>query len=368
MNALKKERGEILVATLLLVGAVILLSAALVPVTVSIVHTRKEKEMKAKMNRMEDALLRYYQDMGRFPSANDPSTLLQLLAPGAVPDPGWQGPYISETPRNVIGDPWRKNYSYDTGVSPTQGDMALILSGSRNREKESNTVGGVWANDAWSPTGDDEAKRVNTMRIAAPLIQKTRDRLDVLKGQVYASFPTAPPATYTTPVTDAWGNVFIYRRCHNFGAVLYSYGVNKTDDSNGGSIPCTLNRPGGDDIFIPLLWDISAQTTGIRWKGGWGANPNICASYSMTVWNLYTNPIRVTTYDTSYGSRTIQVPSNSSAVITNIAPMHPTYWTINVYIPDPQNPTQWTPVEGLYPTLADLDGNCAIQKVYGFQF
>ncbi len=366
-NRLRKKRGEILVATLLLVGAVVLLGAAVVPVTVSIVQTRKEREMKAKMNRMEDALLRYYQDKGQFPQGNDTIAAMQLFAPTDAGDPAWQGPYISDIPRNVIGDPWRINYTFDSGVSPSEGDVALILSGGRDRSKESVTADRVWTSDTWSPSSSDEARRVNTMRIAPQLIQRTRDRLDVLKGQIYAAFPTAPPATYTPAITDAWGNPYIYRRCHGFGAVLYSYGVNQTDNSNGGVTPCTLNRPGGDDLFIPLLWDISAQTTGIRWKGGWGANPNICASYSMTVWNLYPNPIRVTTYDTSYATRTIDVQPNSSTLITNIAPMHRTYWTINVYYRE-NSTSPWNPVEGLYPTLADLDGNCAIQKVYGFQF
>ena len=63
-----------------------------------------------QLKTLNDALLRYHSDCGRYPS--DVRGLDDLVLDHA--EPGWRGPYISEVPT----DPWQRSYIYDASTNP----------------------------------------------------------------------------------------------------------------------------------------------------------------------------------------------------------------------------------------------------------
>ncbi|MHA2609390.1 MAG: hypothetical protein V2G48_02185 [bacterium JZ-2024 1] len=355
---IKGKKGYILVMSVVLVSFLLFLSAAFIPFTMGIIDFQKRKQVEEDLEEIKQGILKYFEDTGTFISGlNDLGNPVQEQSADLTPVSGWRGPYVKGIFNEVLRDKWgipRQQY-----IFRRQGQMMLLLSRGRNQQVDSNLTN--WTNPGWQPAGDDIALVFTTASVSSALIEKTLNLLLLTKGQIYATNPVSPPAALTLNIRDAWGNFIRYRQCHRFASVIYSFGQNGVDDSAGGFQMCLLGQAGGDDIFVPLLWDISAQATGQVWKGGWGGNPDVCASYQITIWNLYPKPLRVDYYDMSYVNRTVNIGSNSSATIGSIPPLHQSDWVVRVSY-------QNDPIEGFHPSLVDLDSDCLIMKIYGFEY
>ncbi len=357
----EEKKGYVLVLTVVLTSLLLFLSASFIPLTMGIVDFQKRKEAEQEMALLKEGIIKYYEDTGILPTAlTDLGNPVQVAGILQEPLPGWKGPYFMGVADEAFSDGWRMPYQYNfTPPLAGVGQMVLLLSTGRNRQINSNLDN--WWSSGWQPAGDDIAEVFSTALATSTLINKTQQLLFIAKGQIYVAFPSAPPATYVLPIRDPWGNLLLYRNCHRFGSVVYSMGQNGTDDSNFGYQMCLLGRAGGDDIFVPLLWDISAQATGQVWKGGWGGNPDVCASYRITIWNLYSNRLRVDYKDLSYTNHTVYVAPNSSTTLSSLPPLHRSQWVVNVSY-------QGDPIEGFHPSLLDLDSDCQGTKIYGFEF
>ncbi|MFN4182253.1 MAG: hypothetical protein ACK4G3_03490, partial [bacterium] len=233
--------------SVVLVSFLLFLSAAFIPFTMGIIDFQKRKQVEQDFAEIKQGILKYFEDTGTFITGlNDLGNPVQEVSVVPTPVPGWRGPYVKGIFNEVLTDKWgtpRPQY-----IFRRQGQMMLLLSRGRNQQVNSNLSN--WTNPGWQPAGDDIALVFTTAPISSALIEKTLNLLLLTKGQIYASFPTSPPATFIPTVRDAWGNFIRYRNCHRFASVLYSFGENGLDDSAGGYQMCLLGRSGGDDIFV----------------------------------------------------------------------------------------------------------------------
>lgn len=244
------SRGYILLATLLMMGTVLLLAGALTPVVMNEIDAEKGMESTIRLNDLERGIQSYFWDTGQLPNGDDAIGLRALfVAPVGVV--GWKGPYSSYTVEFGLLDPWRMPFIYRHGNA---GGVPVVLIGSRGRNRTLDTDLSRWPDTPVSISGDDLLMEFELDRLSEFQDEKTINVLNATKAIIYNTF-TAPPATYVNPaMTDAWGHMTRYHRCDARRAVLFSVGYNGIDESGGGTDICVNRRSGGDDLFVWLAY------------------------------------------------------------------------------------------------------------------
>lgn len=363
----RSERGVALLSLVLMGSAVLILASAMIPVTMSIVDYQKRTRTRAKLQLFQTALQNYFGDTGQFPAPTaGPGSGASALALARLylnvdNLGGWQGPYLPGPATDYLYDEWNTPFVYRSGTGVGIGPITLVLSNGRNLTTDSDLT--AWDSGAWASSSDDVALKVDTTALISRLRDKNLNLLLGYKAGLYNANPSTPPAAVVTALMlDAWGHPMVYRKCHNFAGVLFSYGSNGVDDSNAGANICLFESAGGDDMFVPLEWDISANATGLVWKGGYGSNPNICQSYQLKIYNLYPNDLTVKYRDTSNGwPNTKTIPGGGNVTINGVAPDYNGAWAVLVSYGA-------YAVEGFSPILLDLNGDCIVSKLYGYQY
>jgi len=107
----------------LLVLTILVVLGSLVSVSyITIQRNSKVSTARIQINRLEEALNFYQQDVGRFPS--DLSGLYQ--PPTDLSNPKkWKGPYLVD---QITSDPWDGQYQYEAKTSEYGLPMAVITS------------------------------------------------------------------------------------------------------------------------------------------------------------------------------------------------------------------------------------------------
>ncbi|MGH8103093.1 MAG: type II secretion system protein GspG [bacterium] len=357
----RSQRGVALLSLALLASTVLIVASAMIPITMSMVDFEKRNRTKDKILLIQEALLNHYFDTGAFPAETGTLPLRRLYT-NIDTLAGWQGSYLTGPSTDYLFDEWRRPFIYHIGTSTSAGPVAIVFSQSRNGASDTDLSN--WQDDSFATIGDDISQKIDTFPLSKRLTDRNRNILIGYKAILYTAFPNSPPASYDTSTKpDAWGHNVVYRKCHNYAAVLLSYGFNGIEESGGGANICLTNRTGGDDMFVPLEWDLSAQATGVIYKGGDGGNENICRSYQMRITNFYPNDLTVVYYDaTGIGSSNTQtISGNSSATMNGVVPALTAGFAVTVSYGG-------NAIEAFNPNVVDLNGDCVLSKIYGYEF
>lgn len=184
----------------------------------------REAETRFHLERLDQALVAFYRDVGRLPDETEGLAAL-------VTDPGldgWRGPYLDggrEAAATVVAlDAWSRPLAYDLAPLLDTGQAAaLIASGGGDRRLGAGTVGGTWTTAGTAPGTpghDDLLMLVDLGSAASGLEAVTRERLEAIAAAAQehfrqqGAFPVAlgdllgawlPPSFGADALVDGWG-------------------------------------------------------------------------------------------------------------------------------------------------------------------
>lgn len=190
------REGFSLIGIVVILAVVAILAGAIGPMVFRQMMVARERATRAEMAALQDGLVAFFDDVGRFPT--EAEGLAALVAdPGVA---GWQGPYLvtenEEPVAQVTTDAWNLDYAYDLAPAtlPAGAAAVLIASGGQDRRIDAGTVGTAWSVAA---PGDDllglvTADRVNREKQDAARVEQ--ERL-AAAAQAYFQDHAAYPAT-----------------------------------------------------------------------------------------------------------------------------------------------------------------------------
>lgn len=363
MRVNRQRSGGFTFAEMIAASAVmVVLASTLGATTVALINYNKTQITKARLLETQDAILRFYSDNGIAPGG-----LVDLLQ-----DPGsgaqwknWQGPYLSRSHTDALNDAWGHPYTYQT--CPNSGNpppscnagnmlsstpLVLLISNGKNGVLDTNPAS-QWWNSVWAPAGDDLTLEFPLRITSLDPIDITRNELDIGRARILVDNPTKAPNNWgVSSYVDAWGNKIQYNKCSDGLAFLYSYGPNQVDDSNKGNNLCNDPPIMGDDIVDAIVWEIRHDPATPSWTGGLDVQPTHCASYTLTVTNLYLQ------------GATVVVRQNGNTIATINDGL---IATLTVGWQDVQLTRGSLLLDDFRPDSADLNQNCTVSKTVGIQ-
>lgn len=348
MNRMCKMRrkGVTFVEMLATAVVVMVVGSMLFSVSFSLVNYNKDVLTQDELEKIKEACLRYYLDMGAFPAGS----LEGLIDAPAGVNPAWRGPYIARSRAQLLNDAWNRAYQYVTTRTPAGVDVALVVSAGKNGVLESDVAG--FNGGLWDTGGDDLATLITSKEVQREYEELTRLTLTMVRSRLLSAHPDSPPLNYSVPqFRDAWETPLQYVRCNPYSAVIYSYGANRQDNSVNGVLICA-GAPIGDDLYTTAIWELRKEIPpGQRqWTGGLDVNPVQCAKYTLRVTNRYGSGAITVKYDNL--SNTATVNAGQTVNITTNPRL------IEVYKGS-------ILLDRIKPQQADLNSDCVVAKNYG---
>lgn len=232
------EDGFTLIEIIIAIAVLSILAGAMAPMVSQRVNAAREETTHLKMRTLREALLAYAKDTGDFPKSgkNAVASLSALENAGRKTPPGWRGPYIvgARTSQDYARDAWNAPYLYRVEQSRKNGPKQVVLT-STGPDRH---LGG---------RDDISMKMLMPMEGTSDLIEKSKETLKLIAGDIYGRAPSGAPKGYQPPKQwrkDAWGNAVRYKMYNSFSAVVYSMGPNGID-----------NKLAKDDLFHALVWN-----------------------------------------------------------------------------------------------------------------
>ncbi|MBM4130397.1 hypothetical protein FJ250_05130 [bacterium] len=213
-----------LLGLIVLLAVVAILAGTVGPLLFREYVAAREAETRARLLRLDEALVAFYRDVGRLP---DEAEGLAAL----VTDPGlggWGGPYLEggrgAAAAEVGLDAWNHALAYDRAPQLDTGQAAaLVASGGGDGRLGIGTVGGIWTTGGTAPGTpgqDDLLVLVDLGGAASGLEAVTNERLAAISTaaqehfRLQGSFPAAlvdlldgwlPPSFGAEALADGWG-------------------------------------------------------------------------------------------------------------------------------------------------------------------
>jgi len=347
MNRMLKARRKGVTFVEMVAAAVVVMAVGsmLFSVSYSLVNYNKDVLTVDEMEKIKEGSLRYYLDMGSFPA-----TLMGLIEAPPGAGSAWRGPYLPRSPSQLRNDAWNRPYVYVTARTPAGVDVALVVSAGKNGILESN-VGG-FTGGLWDAQGDDLATLISSKEVQTEYEDLTRLTLMMVRSRLLSDHPNSPPPNYSvSQFVDAWGTRLQYVRCTPYSAIIYSYGANQQDNSQGGTLICA-GSPIGDDLYTTANWELRKEIPPAQrqWTGGLDVNPVQCANYTLQVTNRY-------------GSGAITVKYNNLTLSTTVNPGQTANITTNPRLIEVYKGSLL--LDRIKPQQADLNSDCVVAKNYG---
>lgn len=171
--------GFTLIEIIVSMAILAILAGAITPLVFKELVRAREEATRIELATLEDALLDFYEDTGRFPTEAEGLAAL-------VNDPGldgWQGPYVDgdlADPTAAIGaDGFGNAYLYDLApaTNPAGAADAIVVSGGSDHNVSFGSVGGTWNLAA---DGDDLLALVSTGPLDRDKLKEARRELGAL--------------------------------------------------------------------------------------------------------------------------------------------------------------------------------------------
>jgi len=252
MHALRDGRGFTLLEVIIAIAIIGIMIGAVAPVAHRQLVAAREDATRQELERLRDALVAYYEDIGAFPGEG--VGLAALVGTGGPA--GWQGPYLESGDKDpaaaVATDAFGEPYVYDLAPSVLPAGAADLIVASPGANRRSELVaGGTWDLTAAAAVDD-----IVLAIAAAPLNRDKRlgslAELETLATgarrhyQDHSSFPAqladlsgsyVDPGFANDSFEDDWRQSYRSRVEVVGGGsrlILWSPGPNHTDESGAG--------------------------------------------------------------------------------------------------------------------------------------
>lgn len=295
--------GFTLVEIIVAVAIVAIMAGAITPLAYREITRAREEATLKELAALQQGLLEFYEDTGRFPSEGEGLGAL-VTDPGAA---GWQGPYVGgdrgEPLLETTTDAWGATYIYDLGPSTVPAGAAdvIIASGGIDGAVTFGSLGAPWT---VAGNGDDLLSLVAAGPVNRDKLEDCRRELVVIADAArryfedHAAFPTTT-ADLTDAyldagidgqaLTDPWQRVYVVL-VDDTGAsppdfVARSWGPDRANDS-GNDDDISLNVSSLPPARKTTLYKLEiAQTalnldSGLALTGAWAATDRAALSLS----------------------------------------------------------------------------------------
>jgi type II secretion system protein G len=327
------RHGFTLMEVIVAVAIVAVMAGALTPVIFRQLNEARRDATSTELAAVQDGLLDFYEDTGRFPTEAEGLAAL-VTDPGVA---GWQGPYVEggqERLQDAIrSDAFGQDYVLDLAPTLSGGGTAdiLVVSGGIDHAITSGRLNRPW--DLAADTDDlyiaVSAGPVQREKVAGSLAEL--EALATACRQHYrdrAAFPAAPAdltgdyldAGYqNAALSDQWNTAY---RLQNLGGTapslrVYSFGPDRQDDGGADddlAVDISSIPPGREATLYELeiaQAALNAQPTLVL-AGGWAGNIRLllglAGAFDLDGWGR--------SYGVNVASRTIYSPGPDGVAAT----------------------------------------------------
>ncbi len=250
--------GFTLIEIIIAVAIVAILAGTVTPMAFREIIKAREEATLNELNQLNKALVRFYEDTGRFPTQAE--GLAALVADPGVN--GWQGPYVgadrSDPLTEVTTDSFRGTYIYDLDpvTNPAGAADLLLASSGADQILSFGSLDHTWT---LAGDGDDLLSLVSAGSVNRDKKRVCQDELRAIGDAAtryfedHADFPVSAgdltddyldPGIGGSNFIDPWNTAYVLAQTGGGGAplifVVRSFGPNRSND-NGGSDDLTLN-------------------------------------------------------------------------------------------------------------------------------
>lgn len=293
MNPAKRRRGGFTLIEIIVAMAILaVLAGAITPLVFRELVSAREEATQIGLDTLESALLDFYEDTGRFPTAAEGLAAL-VVDPGLD---GWQGPYVSgdtQDPFEIGEDGFGNAYLYDPEpvTDPVGAADVIVASGGSDHTVSFGSVGGIWN---LGDEGDDLLALVNTGPLDRDKLKEAQRELHALGEAAFRYFEeqrafTTDPVVLVDgylddgagadPQTDPWRNAYVLS-IDTSGDVpelaVRSFGPDRADD--GGADDDLTVTVGGlapgrktTNYLLAIAQTVLNQNPGLALSSDWNS-------------------------------------------------------------------------------------------------
>jgi len=287
--------GFTLIEIVIAVAIVAILAGTIAPMAFKEMIKAREEATSRELGHLNNALVEFYEDTGRFPSEEEGLAAL-ISDPGVT---GWQGPYVgadkSDPLTEVTTDSFSETYIYDLlpTTNPAGAADLLLASSGADHILTFGRLDQVWN---LGSDGDDLLSLVSAGPVNRDKLRVCEDELRAIGAAAgryfedYAAFPV--DAGDLTDVyldagigggnyIDPWNTTYVLAQTGGGGSpvvfLVRSFGPNRSNDE-GGSDDLTLNvssvPPGrkSTQYKLEIAQTVLNQNGSLALTGAWGTD------------------------------------------------------------------------------------------------
>ncbi len=278
MSGKPNRGGFTLIEIIIAVAIVAILAGTVTPLAFKQMIKAREEATEKELNSLNQALVEFYEDTGRFPS--EAEGLVALISDPGVN--GWQGPYVgsngSDPEFELKNDSFREEYVYDLDPTTNPANAADVVVASSGSD-HNMTFGRI--NQTWTlgTDGDDLLTLVSMGPVNRDKLRLCENELQAIgtAAGLYFEDKSGFPIVAADLVDgyldagidqanfiDPWNTAYVLAQTGGGGSPVFflvrSFGPNRQND-NGGNDDLTLNVSSIPPGRKTTLWKLGIVQT-----------------------------------------------------------------------------------------------------------
>ncbi len=257
-NNYGNHSGFTLIEIIIAIAIVAIMAGTIAPMAFKEMIKAREEATAKELGNLNAALVKFYEDTGRFPLEAEGLAAL-VTDPGLA---GWQGPYLGtdgpDQETEVNTDSFSEAYVYDLdpATNPAGAADLILASSGADRIMTFGQLNGTWN---LATDGDDLLTLVSAGQVNRDKLRQCEDEMNAIgeaAGQYFhdhASFPVGPGDLLDSYLDagirddnyiDPWNTSYVFAQTGGSGSpvvfLVRSFGPDRSND-NGNDDDLTLN-------------------------------------------------------------------------------------------------------------------------------